>query len=513
MVEYQFFNLNPTVYHYTNLFLHIINAILVFVLIWGLSGSYLTSLLVGLLFAVHPMRVESVAWIAERKDVLSSFFYFLSLIFYVQYIKEKNRRFYWFCMSSLVLSLLSKPMAVSQPFILLLIDYVSNKKLNKEAVLNKIPFFAISAVFIAITFLTQITGSESEHIRFSIFQQILVPFYGIVFYLFKSVFPVNLCALYPYSVKLDGGIPLRLLASPFLVIGIAAMVWHFRTKSRKLVFGSLFFLITALPVLQIVPVGRAIVADRYTYIPMLGIYFIFASFYGFLLREKFSSKNAVKVLLLLCVTIPLSVFACMAYERCGVWKDSLSLWNDVVSKHPVAFAYNNRAKFYAAQGDYDNAIEDINRAISLNPTLALPYYNRAIIYRNRGEYDSAIADNTRAILYSPKYIQAYNDRGVAYCYKGDYDRGIEDFTQAIMLNPKNAEAYYNRGVAYFHKGDYGHSIEDFTLAIRLNPQYMDAYDGRGLVYEAKGDNNNAMEDFRKACDLGFDPACQQLRGN
>ena len=168
MAEYRSFQLNPMVYHCTNVLLHIINCLLVFAFIYGLSGNYFTGLLVGLLFAVHPLRVESVAWIAERKDVLSSFFYFLSLLFYVRYMKKGGRKFYGFCLLSFLLSLLSKPMAVSQPFVLLLIDYVNDKKLDKKTLLDKIPFFAIAAVFVAITFLTQ----KVARVRFRIIPRI-----------------------------------------------------------------------------------------------------------------------------------------------------------------------------------------------------------------------------------------------------------------------------------------------------------------------------------------------------
>ena len=201
MAEYSLFTLNPKPYHATNLLLHIVNGCLVVMLIYGLSGSYLTGLLVGLLFAVHPMRVESVAWIAERKDVLSALFYFVSLLFYLRYINKNKRKFYWLCALSFLFSLLSKPMAVSLPVVLLLIDYLNNRKLNKEAILNKIPFFALSAVFCVITLLTQLAGSKSQYINFSLFHQVFAPFYGIVFYLLKTAFPVSLCAFYPFPAR------------------------------------------------------------------------------------------------------------------------------------------------------------------------------------------------------------------------------------------------------------------------------------------------------------------------
>jgi Tfp pilus assembly protein PilF len=331
-----------------------------------------------------------------------------------------------------------------------------------------------------ITLLAQEVSSPGVvAVSLSTLQRIGIPFYGMVFYVVKTLIPVHLCAYYPFPDKLDGGMTFGLLASPFLVIGIVAMVWHFRARSRTLVFGSLFFLVTALPVLQIVPVGAAMVAERYTYIPMIGIYFIFAAFVRYLLKVRFVNNKAIKSFLITGVGMYVAVLCSVTYGRCGVWKDSLSLWNDVISKHPMAFAYNNRGKFYTAQGDYNNATDDFNRAISLQPTFALPYYNRAIVYRNRGDYDRAIDDNTRAILYYPKFTWAYNNRGLAYCLKGEYDRGIVDFTHAVTLDTEYAEAYFNRGQAYEEKSDY----------VR------------------------AANDYKRACGLGDDFACQRFRGN
>ena len=517
MVEYRFFQLSPLVYHCTNLLLHSINCLLVFALIYGLSGKYFTGLLVGLLFAVHPFRVESVAWIAERKDVLSAFFYLLSLLFYLRYVKKGGRKLYGFCLLSLVLSLLSKPMAVSQPFVLLLIDYVGGKKFDKKTLVDKIPFFAIAAAFAAITVLTQKgAGSISDYSSISTLQRICVPCYGIVFYLVKSVVPVHLCAYYPFPGTHDHSMNLKLFAAPFLVIGGTAAIYRFAVKylrgsPRKLTFGSLFFLITALPVLQIVRFGGAIVAERYTYVPMIGIYFVFAEMYEYLLKGKFGNRNAVKGILLAGVGIPLVIFSCMTRERCGVWNNSLSLWNDVVGKFPCAVAYTHRGLAYSAKGDDDRAIQDYTQAIMLDPNYAQAYNNIGVAYKNKGDYDRAIEDYTQAIMLNPGYAMAYGNRGIANKYKGDIKRAIEDYTQAIMLNPHNAMTYNNLGVAYNAQSNHKRAIEDFNQAIMLNPGYAMAYYNRGLAYRAKGDDGRAHEDIKKACDLGLAIACKLLK--
>ena len=506
LVEYQFCGINSTIYHATNLLLHIVNCLLVFALIFALSRQYLLSLLVALLFAIHPMRVESVAWIAERKDLLSSFFYFLSLLSYLRYVKKGNRKYYYLCALSLLFSLLSKPMAVSQPFVLLLIDYLRLHKIDKKAILDKIPFLIISAVFVVLTLLTQKSSdiiSEYSYIFSSIpiLQRICVPFYGILFYILKSVFPFKLCAYYPISHVLDKTMDFIMFASPFLVLGIAGAIYYFRRRSYTLVFGSLYFLITSLPVLQIVPVGSALVAERYTYIPMLGMYFIFAVLCSFLLKEIIHNSILLRILFFSTIVILIVSFTYLTHERCGVWKDSISLWNDVIDKFPVAIAFNSRGVAYGKQGNYIRAIEDFNQAIQIDPMSALAHNNRGLAYNALGDHNSAIEDFTQSVKLNPIGPMAYNNRGLVYKALGEYNRALDDFSQAANLNPRNFETYYNRGLTYNAIGDIDHAIGDYSQAIKINPTAAHIFNNRGLAYKAKGDENHAIEDYTQAINV------------
>lgn len=515
MTEYQFFELNPVVFHFTSLFLHIMNCLLVFALIYSLSGKHLISLFVALLFAINPLRVESVVWIAERKDVLSSFFTLLSLLSYIWFIKKGDRKFYFSCIILFLFSLLSKPMAVSQPFVMLLIYYLINGRLNKKTIIETIPFIIIAMIFAVIALITQkVFGPFGDSVPLSILQRICVPFYGMIFYLIKSILPFHLCSFYPFPAKSDTILNFMLIASPFLVFGIAAAAYHFHAYSRKVVFGLLFFVITILPVLQIVVTGNVIVAERYTYMPMLGIYFIFAHFISQIISEKFNQNKIAKNILIAGISMVLFVFCYITHERCGIWKDNLSLWNDVISKYPVDAAYYFRGLGYTEQANYPRAIDDFNQAIEKNPKYALAFDARGTALFNIGQYDKALDDYSEAIRIIPRNAISYGNRGAVYSQKGDFENAIADYSEAIKIYPKGAfSSYCNRGMAYGNKGDHDRAIDDFTQAIKLNPQFMKVYYYRGLAYKFKGDISHALEDINKACSMGFDLACKALSGN
>lgn len=469
MVQYQFFQLNPAAYHYTNLAIHIINSLLVFVLLFVFTKSNSISLISALFFAIHPLRVESVAWIAELKDVLSAFFFLLSLLFFIVYKKKSALKYYILCIAALLLSLLSKPMAVSQPIVLFLIDYLSKKTFDKQSVIEKIPFFLISLIFIVITLVTQkIDTTNPGHIpvTLSLFQRICVPFYGIVFYFIKSAFPVSLCALYPFTEVSSGEMNLLLLSSVVVVTACILILYRYRSNLREIISGLLFFIITALPILQIVPVGGAVVAERYTYIPSIGISIIIAVIINHYVQNKKTTKKLNKIVLTGTFLV-ITVFSIFTYIRSSFWKDSISLWSDVIIKHPYAMAFNNRGIAYGQNGNFVKALDDFNNAIKCRPSYALAWFNRAILYRQAGLLDRAIEDNSRAIQYCPNYTLAYYYRAISYCMESDFKSGIEDLTQTIKLDPKNGEAYFNRGLAYEQLKDTQHAAENYSRACEL----------------------------------------------
>lgn len=508
MGEYSLFKADPAAYHFMNLLLHVVNALLLFGLIYALSGSYSVGLLTALLFAIHPLSVESVAWIAERKGVLSATFYFISLLFYVRFKKNGLRVYFIMCMLSFVLSLMSKSMAVSLPFVLLLIDYLTGRRIDKKNLLEKTPFFLLSAIFMLVAYFSK-QDSMNQGPHYTTVQCILGPAYNICFYLVKTIFPVHLCALYSTGEH-DAGLTVKMALSAILLCGIAVLVYRSRRSSKIVVFSALFFLVTLLPVLQIVSSGGwTNVADRYTYVPLIGVYFLIATGYS-LLFKKASENNATvrkaKVIGSMAIIVLLS---CMTYNRCGVWHDGFTLWNDVIKTDPSSVAYTNRGFAYASSRDYTRAIEDYNQAIDLNPAYAPIYNNRGNAYGALGDNASAIKDYDQAIAIDPRYAQAFGNRGITYQAIGDVDRAVEDFSQAIRLAPKYAIAYNNLGAAYCFKGEIDLSISAYSRAISLDPESGEAasaFYGRGLSLCFKDDFKRAVEDYDRAIKLRPDYA-------
>lgn len=548
MIEFYFFKLDPFIYHLTNLILHSLNSLLVFWFIMLLSKSVFISFITAMLFAIHPMHVESVAWVSERKDVLSTFFYLSSLVAYLyhkvwieknqntvnivsQNILESNNskkkvsinRFYFLSVIFLILSLLSKPMAVSLPFVLILIDYLHGIKFQQKIFIEKIPFFVIAASFVLITLITQKGyGAIREYPFINIFHKFLIPCYGITFYLIKMIFPFHLSAIYPFPNNSGAFYTFKFLISPLFVFLIVLLNIYSLRFTKKIVFGFSFFLITILPVLQIIPIGHAIVADRYTYFPFIGIFYIIADGIFYLLmkinKNNFSSDinkiaarndnfsfqlyNYIIVFILIFI---FGLYSVLTYNRCKIWKDSFALYNDILSKYPNAsLPHNNLANTYKDMGDYQKALYHYGEAIKSDPTYSMAYYNRGTVYNDLNEFDKAIEDLTKSIKMNPKLSQAYNNRGASYNSKGEYDKAIEDYNIALKLKPNNVEAINNRATAYARKGEYDIALKGYTDALKLNPNYAIIYMFRGEAYAEIGEYESAISDYSTALKLKED---------
>lgn len=471
-VDYHFFKLNPQGYHVTNLVLHLLNCVLVFWFILLLAESVkrraessvhslsanlyplTAAFITALLFGIHPLRVESVAWVAERKDVLYTFFFLGSLISYVYFVAGKWK-YYGLSLGLFVLSIISKPTAISLPVILVLIDYFNERKFSKNTVIEKIPFFVVSIIIGIVTIVAQNSG-KSNYLSFTVFENILISFNGFLMYLTKTVFPVNLSCVYPYPDKVENMFPLIFYISPFIVMILVGIVLSSIKYTRKIVWGSLFFLFTIGPVLKYLPIGEGMIAERYTYVPLIGLFYLMSE--GIVwINQNFKIKNQKlrNILFLVVLGLIIGTLSVLTWQRCKVWENGFTLWSDVIKNYPeYSKAYNNRGNIYLSRNEYDNAITDYNRALELNQNYAKVFNNRGNAYRRKKEYGKAVSDYNRALELDPNCEEAYNNRGNVYLIKEEYDKALADYNKALSLDPNITQIYYNRGIIYLINKDY-----------------------------------------------------------
>ncbi len=560
-VDYALWGLNPLGHHLTNILLHAVNTALVVVLALKLlefvrerstrngTASFLnnrTMLIAagttGLLFGIHPVHVESVAWVAERKDLLCALFFLLSIMSYVKYAKDQGsgaggqgseggnakaglkkiftNRQYLPSLGFFVLALMSKPMAVSLPLVLLILDWhpfsmIRSLRTAWVSLVEKLPFIILSIASSVLTVLAQRAEgamASTEVVPLSI--RALVAAKSLVMYMGKMIVPVDLIPFYPYPKDVSPT-SFEYLSTLALVIGITAACVIIAKRNRSWLSAWGYYVVTLLPALGIVQVGAQAMADRYTYLPSLGPFLIIGSTAAWTsakIQDRWGSSGyrflSAGVLL---------VFAVMSYvtiQQIRIWHDSITFWSYELGKEPDAnIAYVNRGDAFTKRGQLDKAIKDFTEAISRKPSDYKALYSRGVVFAKLNLISQAIADYSAAIALKPSYYDAYNSRGAFYVKLGQLDKAIEDYTSAISLDPSNYQAYMNRGLTYDRAGQVDKSLADFDQAISLNPNNADAYYNRGLFFSKAGKLDAALEDLDRAIALNpGDPDAYYNRG-
>jgi protein O-mannosyl-transferase len=456
------FGPNPPIFHLTNVLLHAANAVLVGRLFFALGIRRDAAWAGALLWAVHPLRVEPVAWISGRKDLLYVFFFLSALLTYLRHAKANagvGRDYAWafgfFCCS-----LLSKGAAVAFVPVMVLADGFVGRRPSTRSVAEKVPFLAVAVVIGVVAIAAQRTaGALPSTPVYGIGGRLAVACYGLVFYLVKTLAPWGLSAFYPYPSP-SAGLPAVAWAAVIVVVAAGLLVWWLR-RFRTLVFAACVYLATLALVLQVVPVGGAIAADRYAYLPGVAVSLVIAAALG---ARPFRRSFAV------VVVAAALLLAGGSWARCAVWRDGASLWNDVLAKYPdVPLAHQNRGVDRAASGDQRGAIVD---------------------------YDAAIAE-------SPGFADAWANRGASKADLGDLDGAIADLSEAIRIDPARASYRFNLGLVLGDRGRWDEALASLGEAIRLQPDFAAAYLNRGLALRQIGRAAEGAADLQRAEELGY----------
>ena len=504
-IEKAIFGLNATVIHIDNLLLHLVCVCFTYKIGIKLHLSPIAAGLIALLFGIHPMRVESVAWVTERKDVLYGAFYFAAIYTYLLYTQsdKKQKGYFWATIGLFALALLSKIQAVSLPLSLLTIDYFLKRKLNFKLILEKAPYFLMSLAIgiLGILFLST-EGSLEQVTDYSLWERLLVGGYTYLVYLAKFIFPYKMSPLYPYPSVIGWHF---YVGTALLLPLFAGLFYAFKQQKSALLFGFAFFTFNILFMLQILGAGQAFLADRFTYVPYFGLFFII----GFYYQEFIQQKPKIKRGLTIGLGTYLLVFAVMTWQQNKIWKNGETLWTHVLKYYnKIDTPYSNRAQYYRDQGNINEALADYNKAIEVKPKKGSTYNSRGKTYfdlggaqNDRTLVQKAIEDYTKGIELEPELGELYANRGAALGYLGKTQQALADLNKAIELEPNKQGGYANRSLLYMQNSNYELAIKDHTVYLNLNPYDAEVWYERGLAKSRLNQHQEAISDYNRALEL------------
>jgi len=519
-IEYSYVHLQPWLYHLDSLLIHVLNTAVVYWFTKKLSGRTVAAAITALLFGLHPMHVESVAWVPGRKDVLFGFFYIVSCISYLYYIRTNTSKKwlpYMLCLLLYFCSILSKPVAVTLPVALLLIDYLEKRKWNYGILLEKIPYFVLSIIFGIISVKAQgVFGAiGKQNIHYNLIQKCVFACYSLITYLWKAVIPAGMSNFYPFPDVLHGGLAIGYYLYPAGLILLVLAIWFFARKNRVVVFGFLFFLVNLVLLLQFVQVGGAIMADRYAYISYFGLFYIA----GWYVSNYFvpGAKKQLGYMVLSAALVFSLVMGYVANQRCKVWYDGFSMWRDEIEKHPhdAANAYNNLGfKYFTKYSEatnpqqkkiyYDSASYLLRMAIQIVPEFVNPYVSLGELYRTAGKFDSAKAYYFKALRIEPNEQNAFLSLGIMYSMTRVLDSAGIYYRKALAIQPFWAEAHGDFANYFDMTGNLDSALNQYNIALKQNPDVFGPYLNRGGCLQRKGRCDEAMKDFERAIELNPD---------
>lgn len=529
-VEYHFFGLNSFFYHLNNVLLHLgVTALLFIVASRWFGFSPLAAALAALVFGIHPMHVESVAWITERKDVLYAFFYLGAVERYCAYIHRHKRRDYYGTIVLALLSILAKPMALSLPLVFLVLDWYFRRGGKSRLLLEKVPHLLI---IIPVSWVTYVLNARV--VGTTPLETALTWIWSLMFYLQKFLVPDCFLTIYslPQPVALTQG---TFVQAVILFIAAGFLLFRFR-KQRLVIFAALYYFVSIFFLLRFdAKADVNFVADRFMYLPSLGLCFLIGVGFEWLIKQV--RFGILRKFVIGSIILVYFVLGFKTFHQTKIWGDGVLLWSGVIDRYPDCFhaydhrgyAYAQRGQFLSAVGDYNQALRlkpgfmpayhnralaysqmqreqealaDFDKVFELNPHYARGYFNRGIFYARRGEREKAIRDYTAAIVKSNQlFIAAFSNRGAVYLSDGKMDEAFKDFDRALELDERDTFARNNRAIAYVKNGDWGAALADLNQAARYAPKDAGTYFNRGLVYRQMGKISEAFSDFKKVLEI------------
>lgn len=468
-IDYVFGGLNPFIYHFTNLLLHTINALLVAWTAFLLSrGKRWAALGCGLLFLLHPLHTEAVAWASSRKDTLSTAFFFASLIGYLYGEERSSKKLRALSIVFFALGLMAKVNVIMLPIVLFLCDVLTRRPCSWKTIFQKSPYFLLALLFGIVA----LYGKREIVEHTTALSYILMAGKSTLFYLQKLFLPAGLSVLYPYLDPItirspDFWIPPLILA-PLFLCALLALRWN-----RIIPFGTAFFLVTLLPTFTNFAKGGTtyFASDRYAYIPSFGIFFIIACGVVWIWEHCHRQQKTVTVIF----AIILCLFAFLTYRQSMTWRDTEALFNQTLSLYPRSHvAHNNIGKLYAQQGRLAEAMLKYRAALDLLPS-AETHYNIGLIHTQQGNIDGAIIAYRKAIALKPSQPQPHLNLGGLYAKTHRTNEAIAEFQSAAAADPSFAMPHYNLGLLYEEQGDLKEAFEEYKKTIDRDPYYLDAY--------------------------------------
>ncbi|MHC4271116.1 MAG: tetratricopeptide repeat protein, partial [Planctomycetota bacterium] len=503
---------NPGPFRITNLALHISNTALVIVILYLLFGQFWIAGALGLLFGLHPMTVEPVTWVTERKTLLDAFFILLSLIFYVWYTRKKSFWLYGISLVAFVLALMSKPTGFPVPILMLILDYWPLQRFSKKIVIEKLPFFIIAGISVAITFISQgLIGGVRLATEHGMMRTPLVICHNIVFYLNKIIWPVKLSSYYPFPEPFNISNPVLLwsVVGTFVLVGLLLVSYRW---SKAIFVGLLFYLAALFPTLGTVRFAVAIAYDKYVYLPSLGLLMILTWFFNGWWGSKGKLSNlAIRRTALILTVVLIGVSEVAATRRYLVyWQDTETLMKHMVEMAPKeSYPRRGLASVLFNLGRIDDAMKEYQTALMFQPDDYVAHYGLAGALAKKNEIDQAVEHYIRSITINPNFPDAHSDLGAVLLKKGKVEQALEHFRKAVQLKPDSQLAWSNLAwiLATSKNSQWNNPAEALTLALKAceityNKQ-PDMLDTLAVAYAANGEFDKAIETAETAIVIAF----------